>query len=69
MNLVPLYTHSEDIFALIDMANTASNIIAGCRQRETDITLGGNDLVGQKFVFLVLVAWAYVESNQTGNRG
>ena len=59
MNLLPLYSNSEDVFALIDLANIASDIIAKCRQRDTGTTLGGNDLVGQRAAFLVLVAYVW----------
>ena len=69
VNLLPIHAHTEDTFALIDLANTASNIIAACRMGQTGFTLGGNDSVGQKAEFLVLVAWSYVEPIQTGNRG
>ena len=57
---------SEDIFALIDVASLAIDIIAECMQAWTGTTLGGRDLVGPKAEFQVIVA--FVEPNQNGNR-
>ena len=67
MHLLPFGWYSEDIFALIDLADVASGIIAGCLQRETGTTLGGYDLVGEKAVFQVAVL--YAEPNQTAIGG
>ena len=53
---------SEDIFAIIDVADIAVDIISACYQAGTGTTLGGRDLVGPKAEFQVVVA--YVEPNR-----
>ena len=53
---------SEDIFALIDVAGIAIEIMATCFQVGTGTTLGGRELVGPKAEFEVVIA--YVEPNQ-----
>ena len=55
VRLLPLSSYSEDIFALINVADTAAGIIAECLQWETGTTLGGRDQVGQRAVFQVVV--------------
>ena len=67
MHLLPFGWYSEDIFALIDLADVASGIIAGCLHRETGTTLGGHDLVGERALFQVAVL--YAEPNQTAIGG
>ena len=53
---------SEDSFALIEVAEVAVEIMAACFQAGTGTTLGGQELVGSKLQFGVVVA--YVEPNQ-----
>ena len=64
--LVPSLRDSTDVFALMDIAQKATSIIARCIQRETGTTRGGTELVGPKAEFQVFVT--YVEPNQSGNR-
>ena len=66
MLMVSTIRDSEDIFALIDVAGIAVDIMAACFQIGTGTTLGGRDSVGLKAEFQVVVA--YVEPNQNGNR-
>ena len=57
---------SLDIFAMIDVADTAVDIMTACYQARTSTTLGGRDVVGPKAEFQVIVA--YVEPNQNDER-
>ena len=60
--IVSSFWDSVDIFALIEVAEVAVEIMAACFQAGTGTTLGGQDLVGPKAEFGVVVA--YVEPNR-----
>ena len=62
MLVLSTFWDSEDTFALTEVAEVAVEIMAACFQAGTGTTLGGQDLVGPKSEFGVVVA--YVEPNQ-----
>lgn len=66
MLIVSSIRDSEDVFALMEVADIAIHIMAACFRAGTGTTLGGRDLVGPKAEFQVVVA--YVEPNQNGKK-